>query len=119
MAKKATAKPTAKPTHKPIAEAFTKAGLIKYLAERAGVELKHARAVLEALESAIAGSIHKKGIGHFTLPGLLKITSQAVPAKKRRQGIDPFTKQERWFEAKPATVRVKARALRRLKDAAV
>jgi nucleoid DNA-binding protein len=118
MATKKTAS-TTKPSNKPIAEALSKSGLIKHLAERAGVELKSARAVLEALEGAIAGSIHKKGVGHFTLPGLLKITSQAVAAKKRRKGIDPFTKQERWFEAKPATVRVKVRALRRLKDAAV
>ena len=112
-------KTAAKPSNKPITEAFSKSGLIKHLAERTELDLKSVRAVLEALEGAIAGSIHKKGVGHFTLPGLLKITSQAVAAKKRRQGIDPFTKQERWFEAKPATVRVKVRALRRLKDAAV
>jgi nucleoid DNA-binding protein len=110
---------SAAPSSKPITEALSKSGLIKHLSERAGVELKTARAVLDALEEAIAGSIHKKGVGHFTLPGLMKITSQAVAAKPRRQGIDPFTKQERWFEAKPATVRVKVRALRRLKDAAV
>ena len=109
----------AKPANKPISEALTKSGLIKFVAERAAVEMKHARAVLEALEDAIAASIHKKGVGHFTLPGLMKITSVAVPAKPRRQGIDPFTKQERWFEAKPASVRVKVRALRKLKQAAM
>ncbi len=119
MATKSKAKPTAKPSHKPITEALSKGALIKHVAERAGTDLKTVRAVLDALEGAIAGSIHKKGVGHFTLPGLLKVTSQAVPAKKRRQGIDPFTKQERWFEAKPASVRVKVRALRRLKDAAL
>jgi len=41
-----------------------------------------------------------------------------VPAKKRRFGNDPFTGEERWFDAKPATVRIKARALKKLKDAA-
>jgi hypothetical protein len=30
----------------------------------------------------------------------------------------PFTGEERWFDAKPATVRIKARALKKLKDAA-
>jgi nucleoid DNA-binding protein len=116
--KKASGKATT-PSNKPITEALSKSGLIKHISERAGVELKSTRAVLDALESAIAGSIHKKGVGHFTLPGLLKITSTAVAAKPRRKGVDPFTKVERWFEAKPATVRVKVRALRRLKNAAV
>ncbi len=116
--KKIKTKSNTKPSNKPIAEVLSKSALIKHLSERAGVELKSARAVLDALEGAIAGSIHKKGVGHFTLPGLLKITSQSVPAKPRRHGVDPFTKQERWFEAKPASVRVKVRALRRLKDAA-
>jgi nucleoid DNA-binding protein len=116
--KKKAAKPAAKASSKPISETLSKSGLVKFLAERAQVEMKHARAVLEALEEAISASIHKKGAKQFTLPGLLKITSVAVPAKPRRFGVDPFTKQERWFEAKPASVRVKVRALRKLKDAA-
>jgi hypothetical protein len=76
------------------------------------------KAVLVALEDTILGSIHKKGAGEFTLSGLLKISAQAVPAKKKRFGKDPFTGEERWFPAKPASVRIKARALKKLKDAA-
>ena len=34
--------------------------------------------------------VSKKGAGAFVLPGLLKIAVQAVPAKKKRVGIDPF-----------------------------
>jgi len=49
---------------------------------------------------------------------MLKINVQQVPAKKRRFGKDPFTGEERWFDAKPATVRIKARPLKKLKDAA-
>jgi len=48
----------------------------------------------------------------------LKITAQVVPAKKRRFGKDPFSGEDRWFDAKPASVRIKARALKKLKDAA-
>ena len=55
----------------------------------------------------------------FVLPGLIKVTSQAVPAKKKRFGKDPFTGVERWFDAKPASVRVKARALKKLKESAL
>ena len=62
--------------------------------------------------------MHKKGLGSFTLPGLLKVNVVNVAAKKKRTGIDPFTKQERVFAAKPATVKIKTRALKKLKDAA-
>ncbi|KAF1049464.1 HU family DNA-binding protein [Xylophilus sp.] len=104
---------------KPIKASFTKAALATHLAEHSGVEPKAVKAVLASLEATIVASLNKKGLGEFTLPGLLKITSQKVPATKRRFGTDPFTKQERWFDAKPATVRVKSRALKKLKDAAV
>lgn len=103
---------------KPLNQALSKSGLVAHLAARSDVAPKGVRAVLEALEETIAGSIHKKGIGQFTLPGMLKITSVAVAAKPRRKGVDPFTKQERWFEAKPASVKVKVRPLKKLKDAA-
>jgi hypothetical protein len=73
---------------------------------------------MAALEGAVHGSVSKKGAGSFTLPGLLKITSVSVPAKPKRKGINPFTKEEQWFAAKPASVKVKVRPLKKLKDAA-
>ena len=76
------------------------------------------KAVLAALEATMLGAVHKRGVGEFTLPGLLKIGVQKVPAKKKRFGKDPFTGEERWFDAKPASVKIKARALKKLKDAA-
>jgi hypothetical protein len=77
------------------------------------------KAVIASLEATILASIHKKGLGSFTLPGLLKVNVVQVPAKKKRTGIDPFTKQERVFAAKPATVKIKTRALKKLKDGAL
>ena len=115
-AKKVAVKASGVPS--PIKDTFTKASLAAHVAERAGVEPKSAKAVLAALEDTILGSVHKKGAGEFTLSGLLKIVVQAVPAKKKRFGKDPFTGEERWFPAKPASVRIKARALKKLKDAA-
>ena len=121
--KTAAAKPAAKstkaaaaPALKPVKETFTKAGLAQHLAEQTGVETKAVKAVMAALELA---SVHKKGAREFTLPGLLKIGVIDVPAKKKRRGIDPFTGQEREFAAKPATVRIKVRALKKIKDAAL
>ena len=114
-AKTAAAKPAAA---KPIKEALTKSGLVAHIAETSGVAAKDVRAVLASLEGAVHASVNKKGIGSFTLPGLLKISSVKVPAKPKRKGINPFTKEEQWFAAKPASVKVKVRPLKKLKDAA-
>ncbi len=121
-AAKKAASPVAKPVAagiKPIKTAFNKTTLIAHLADQAGVEPKAPKAVLAALEATILGSVHKKGSGEFTLPGLMKIGLQQIPAKKKRFGKDPFTGEERWFPAKPAAVKIKTRALKKLKDATV
>ena len=104
---------------KPIKDSFTKASLTVHLAERAGVEPKAAKALMAALEETVLASIHKKGAKEFTLPGLLKVVAQDVPAKKKRFGKDPFTGEDKWFAAKPASVRLKVRPLKKLKDAAI
>jgi len=104
---------------KPIKTAFNKTGLIAHLADVAAVEIKAVKAIFASLEATILASVHKKGLGSFTLPGLLKVNVINVAAKKKRTGIDPFTKQERVFAAKPATVKIKTRALKKLKDAAL
>ena len=113
--KKAAVKPAAP---KAIKETLTKSGLVSHLAEASGVAAKDVRAVLASLDDTIAGSMSKRGVGSFTLPGMLKITATKVAAKPRRKGINPFTKEEQVFAAKPASVKVKVRPLKKLKDAA-
>ena len=49
------------------------------------------------------------------LPGLLKIKVVRKPAIPARTGINPFTKQETMFKAKPARNVVKLQALKSLK----
>ena len=48
--------------------------------------------------------------------GLAKIVVQHKPATKERKGINPFTKEETVFKAKPARNVVKVRPLKKLKD---
>ena len=112
------AKPAANGPMKPIKEAFNKSGLVNHLAATTGVEPKAVKAVMAALEGTMVASINRKGAGTFMLPGLLKVTAVAVPARKARKGINPFTKEETTFKAKPASVKLKVRALKKLKDAA-
>lgn len=127
MATKSTAKkpvqtksaPKAAATIKPIKESLGKSALVAHLVDQAGVEAKHVKAVLAALEHTVLGAVHKKGVGTFTLPGLFKINAVQVPAKPKRKGKNPFTGEEQVFAAKPATVKVKVRPLKKLKDAAV
>ena len=117
--KKAAPKAAAKPAaQKPIKEALTKSGLVAHIADNSGVAPRDVRAVLSSLEGAMAASVSKKGAGSFTLPGLLKVTAVNVAAKPKRKGINPFTKEEQWFAAKPASVKLKVRPLKKLKDAA-
>lgn len=103
---------------KPIKATFNKSSLALHLAESSGVEPKAVKAVMTALENTMVASVNRKGAGAFVLPGLLKVTAVAVPAKKARKGINPFTKEETVFKAKPASVKLKVRSLKKLKDAA-
>lgn len=115
VAGKAAAK-TAAP--KPIKDVLSKSALVAHIAAATEVAAKDVRAVLATLEGAIHASIGKKGAGQFVLPGVLKITAVSVAAKPKRKGINPFTGQETTFAAKPASVKVKVRPMKKLKDAA-
>ncbi|WCE04332.1 HU family DNA-binding protein [Pseudoxanthomonas sp. JBR18] len=118
-AAKTAAKTAAKPAApKPIKETLTKSGLVAHIAETSGVAPKDVRAVMSSLQATVQGSVSKKGAGSFTLPGLLKIKTVSVPAKPKRKGINPFTKEEQWFAAKPASTKLKCTFLKTLKDSA-
>jgi nucleoid DNA-binding protein len=119
--KKAARKPARKAAPKAptsIKSVLTKTALVAHLADAAQVTAKDVRALLAALEQAIQASISRKGARVFVLPGLLKITVTSVAAKPARKGINPFTGEATTFKAKPATVKVKVRPMKKLKDAA-
>ncbi|MEO1766302.1 HU family DNA-binding protein [Thiobacter aerophilum] len=96
------------------AKAPTKTEIIAHIAEQAGITKKQAGAALAALQS-MAGKALKKG-GVFMIPGFVKAKVVVKPATKARKGINPFTKEEMVFKAKPARKVVKVQALKNLKD---
>lgn len=105
---------------KPVKEALTKTALVNLIAEENGVTRDVAKGVLATIETAMAGSIHPRGVGEFTLPGLLKVSLRKVPARKAGTLIrNPSTGEMVPGAAKPASVRVKIRALSKLKAATV
>ena len=119
--KKATAKKTrakaAEVSRVPaVREAYTKTQLIANLVDKTGVAKKDVVAVLDELGNSIESHVKKRAVGHFTLPGLLKIKTVKKKATRARKGINPFTGEETVFKAKPARTVVKIQPLKKLKD---
>jgi nucleoid DNA-binding protein len=100
------------------AKAATKSEILASIAQSTELSRKQVNSVLESLSGLIAKAVGKKGPGVFVLPGLLKIMVIQKPATKARKGINPFTKQEQMFKAKPARKVIKVRPLKALKDMA-
>ena len=71
---------------------------------------------MDEYDTLIQRSIKKRSVGEFTVPGMMKITTVSKPAKKARKGINPFTKEEQMFKAKPASIGVKVRPLKKMKE---
>ncbi|MFD1215094.1 MULTISPECIES: HU family DNA-binding protein [Microbulbifer] len=123
-AKKAPAKKTAaKAAPKPkkitaVKEKYTKTQILNQIAENTELSRKQVQSVLDELNDLIHGHIKKRAVGEFALPGLMKITTVKKPAKKARKGINPFTGEETTFKAKPASIQVKIRPLKKMKEMA-
>ncbi len=104
---------------RPVKETFTKSALINLIAEQNDIPRKTALGVFATLESVLLGSVHPRGVGEFTLPGLLKVTLRKVPARRAGTLVrNPATGEMVKGAAKPASMRVKIRALSKLKTAA-
>jgi nucleoid DNA-binding protein len=118
--KKAAAKKEAPAALKPVKETLTKSALLNLISEQNGLTRKQASEVLATIETAVLGSVHPKGVGEFTFPGLMKVTLRKVPARKAGTLIrNPATGEMMKAAAKPASVRVKIRPLSKLKTAAL
>jgi nucleoid DNA-binding protein len=100
------------------AKPATKSEILSKIAEATQLSRKQVASVFDALADQIKGAVGKKGPGVFALSGLIKIVVINKPATPARKGINPFTKQEQMFKAKPARRVIKIRAFKALKDMA-
>ena len=98
------------------AKPATKSEILACIAQSTELSRKQVSSVFDALSGCIKAAVGKKGPGVFALPGLLKIVVIQKPATPKRKGINPFTKQEQIFQAKPARKVIKVRPLKALKD---
>ncbi len=99
---------------------LSKTELLTNIATATELTKKQVTAVLEALSAEIEKSLSHKGAGAITLPGLIKIEKKKVPAKAAQKNVpNPFKPGEfRDIAAKPASSKVKVRALKPLKEMA-
>ncbi len=101
--------------NKPGKKPTTKSEIYAHIAEKTSLKRKDVVAVFDTLTSLIERDL-KKGPGIFNLIGLMKIKMVYKPAVPARKGINPFTKEEVIFKAKPARNVVKCQPLKMLKD---
>lgn len=107
----------AKAAPKKAVKPLSKAQILANLAEASGVSKKEVAAVLAALSQEIEKSLGAKGPGVFAIPGLVKIDKKKRPAQPAKKGVkNPFTGEIRDVPAKPASVKVRVRPLKALKD---
>ena len=98
-------------------KAMTKSDLLNAIAGETDLKRRDVSSMLDSLSKQVKKSLGKSGAGMFTLPGLVKIERKHVPARKARKNVpNPFKPGEFMdVPAKPATTKVKVRALKNLK----
>jgi nucleoid DNA-binding protein len=96
-------------------KAASKTEMLTNIANQVELPKKKVAEVIDALTAEVKKALSNRGPGLFVLPGLLKIEKKKVPAKPARKGVMVLG-QLRDLPAKPATVKVKVRALRALKQ---
>tara|TARA_R110000868_G_scaffold411617_1_gene706059 strand:+ start:130680 stop:131132 length:453 start_codon:yes stop_codon:yes gene_type:complete len=97
-------------------KARTKSEVLSVISDHVGISKKEAAQVFDVMGEMIQVDLKKGSCGAFNVPGMMKVSVQRKPATKARKGVNPFTKEEMVFKAKPARNVVKVRPLKALKD---
>jgi DNA-binding protein HU-beta len=92
----------------------TKSQIVSAVAGATDLSKKQVSAVLEALGGQMKKAL--KGVGVFTLPGVCKMRVVKKAATKAREGVNPFTGEKMQIKAKPASKKVRIRALKNLNE---
>jgi nucleoid DNA-binding protein len=95
---------------------LTKAQVITEISELSELDKKSVSRVFDGLAELIRKQLGSRGPGEFVIPGLLKLKAVKKAATPARTGINPFTKEPTTFKAKPASKKIRASALKSLKD---
>ena len=96
--------------------ARSKGDVLSTISQHVGIHRRDVAAVFHTMASMIRADLSKSGPGVFNVPSMMRITVKRKPATKARMGINPFTKEQVMFKAKPARNVVRVRPLKALKD---
>ena len=96
---------------------LSKSALIQKIADQFDEKLtrKDVKGIIETVATIGHSELKKNGL--FVVPGLIRLVVVKKPATKERKGINPLTKEETIFKAKPARKVVKGRPVKAVKDA--
>jgi len=94
----------------------TKTEIFNNMAERTGLTKKQVAEFFDALTQEIEQQLSKKGPRVFQVPNLCKIVAVDKPALPKRQVRNPATGEMIWAAPKPASVVVRIRPLKKLKE---
>lgn len=98
-------------------KAPTKTEIYTNIANATGLSKKQVAAVMDALAAEIKRNLGPRGPGVFSIPGLVKVERKKVPARPaEKEWRNPFTGEIQERPARPASTKVKVRALKNLKD---
>src|ERR1035438_3700752 len=91
---------------------LSKSGLIQTLVDKHTTNLtrRDVKGIIETVATIGHAELKKNGL--FVVPGLIRLVVVKKPATKERKGINPFTKEETIFKAKPARKVVKGRPVK-------
>ena len=95
---------------------MNKTEMLAALCEATGLSKQQVGGLFDELAALIRKNLGQEGPGMIAIPGLMQIKVVRKPATPERKGINPFTKQETVFKAKPAKNVVKVVPLKGLKD---
>lgn len=95
---------------------LSKSQVVAAVAETSGLSKKEVSACIEALVGEIKKSLGPKGAGVFSLAGLVKIEKKKKPATPAQKNVlNRFTGEYSDRPAKPASWKIRVRALKNLK----
>ena len=100
----------------PASKIRTKGSIYKDISTITGLTRKQVVHVFDTLNEMMKADLGKKGCGSFNLFGLAKMRTVNKPATKARKGKNPFTGEEITIKAKPASRKVRIRAMKGLND---
>ena len=95
---------------------MNKTEIMTALVEATGLTKQQVAGLFDELAVLIKKNLAGEGPGEFSIPSLMKIKVVRKPATEERTGINPFTKEETVFKAKPAKSVAKIVPLKGLKD---